>query len=587
MNLLLIDNKLPSLDVFINGINDNTKYITYDYSIETLSDLLTKISNLGQSSYSYLGFVFQDSGSIYDQLAFNEYFITINSSGNVLNNNVTNFISEIVSTYSIGTVDFLACNLLSYPIWKLFFENLETTNSIIVRASDDNTGNLFYGGNWILETTNEDIKLLYFTDSIDNWNHLLDNMPLAFNNGIIDSNGNLYWVGPNTGGQFGTGSSGDGATYGPFILNPTPFVGNISIPIRQIIASDQFCWVITNESENNFYTCGSNITGITFGTNRFKFSNKLSDNTTNIFGSGIKVEKISLSWSNGYTWAFGTIITNEPSNNIYLLGRYYSQIGSTTPSASTTTFTNPTNIGTFGPSNSAITGKKIVNATTCSRAGENVYGIIVLTDELTNNVYAHGNNGNFQLGLSSQTFYNWNNVTTGALNGKKVTALCSSQQTTMFLTTDSDNNMIYVGFNNAGQVGNGGNGVVSTPTQTTAFTGKFINFASLFTNSFVLTTENTNNLYASGTNTANSKGAPLLNTFSNTNFTGNPFSAKKVIYVTTFGQFSYALTDEAVNNYYAVGTGFNGPGTGRLRLSTTPDAGALLLLESFGNTYVN
>jgi hypothetical protein len=68
-------------------------------------------------------------------------------------------------------LDFLACNTL--PGWKPFYTSLEESG-LVVGASSDQTGNLKYGGNWLMENTKEDIQGIYFTKAIEYYKYLLD-----------------------------------------------------------------------------------------------------------------------------------------------------------------------------------------------------------------------------------------------------------------------------------------------------------------------------------------------------------------------------------------------------------------------------
>ena len=67
-------------------------------------------------------------------------------------------------------MDFLACNTLLNSLWLDYYQQLPT----IVGASNDATGNIRYGGDWIMETTSEDIESVYFTKNIDYYTYLLD-----------------------------------------------------------------------------------------------------------------------------------------------------------------------------------------------------------------------------------------------------------------------------------------------------------------------------------------------------------------------------------------------------------------------------
>lgn len=64
----------------------------------------------------------------------------------------------------ITNIDFLCCNTLKNTNWAKYFELLGTTRTI--GASNDQTGNANGNGDWIMETTNEDVKNIYFGSGI-------------------------------------------------------------------------------------------------------------------------------------------------------------------------------------------------------------------------------------------------------------------------------------------------------------------------------------------------------------------------------------------------------------------------------------
>ena len=67
-----------------------------------------------------------------------------------------------------------------------------------MRGSTDITGPIIYGGNFILESDNIDVKLLYFTEEIENWqgtlNAYLNDSVYGSNKLMKDINGNLIWL---------------------------------------------------------------------------------------------------------------------------------------------------------------------------------------------------------------------------------------------------------------------------------------------------------------------------------------------------------------------------------------------------------
>ena len=77
-------------------------------------------------------------------------------------------------------MDFLGCALLQSSDWKYTLDTLESEQHLHlnIRASDDNTGNLKVGADWVLETDNVNIKELYFNgESIEKWYYTLSVWP--------------------------------------------------------------------------------------------------------------------------------------------------------------------------------------------------------------------------------------------------------------------------------------------------------------------------------------------------------------------------------------------------------------------------
>ena len=84
---------------------------------------------------------------------------------------------DFIKRFNIKTsLDFLGCALLQSSDWKYTLETLETEQHLHlnIRASDDATGNLKVGADWVLETDNVNIKELYFDgESIEKWYYTL------------------------------------------------------------------------------------------------------------------------------------------------------------------------------------------------------------------------------------------------------------------------------------------------------------------------------------------------------------------------------------------------------------------------------
>lgn len=446
MNLLLIDSEIPGLDIFMKSCNTKTKFIVYNTKLVTFQMLDKKIATLNISRYNNLGFVFVNDYNIEKLFVDSNPFISYNQDG-ILDNLSTSYITYLIKKYQIKTIDFLACNLLGQRIWKNYFDYIAIKNNVKVRASDDLTGNLSSGGDWILESTGENVETLYFNGNIKYWNYLLDTGPDSQSTFVIsaDNSNNLYSCGDNSIGQLGLGDLISRNTF-QIVSNFSTNISNKKVV--SIVSGASFSLLITSESTNNLYSCGNNSSGqlglgITGNSSTFQ-------NVT----SGINAKKIiSISSGNSHS----LLLTNELTNNLYACGNNASgQLG----------LGDTTNRNTFQNITSGISGKKIKNI----NCGNN-YSFI-LTDDTINNLYSCGNNTTSQLGLNDTTNRNtFQNVTSGIF-GKKVLTASGGGGQSLILTNDISNNLYGCGDTSYGKLGTGVYPVAFMTANTTIISGQ-------------------------------------------------------------------------------------------------------------------
>lgn len=180
MNLLLVSREVPDFQVFVDSVNPNTRAIVYSPSM-TQQELLEQIQ---LTSVERLAIV-----SIKDNRFINQTRVT--ESDDVF--------QSLIQSLGIKTIDFLACNTLMDPRWTQFYTRLEASG-VVVGASNDRTGNLKYGGDWTMESTGEDIERIYFTNSIQYYNYLLDDRG---NTLFFFKDKQFYGLGSNSGGKMG------------------------------------------------------------------------------------------------------------------------------------------------------------------------------------------------------------------------------------------------------------------------------------------------------------------------------------------------------------------------------------------------
>ena len=196
-NILLIDNTIKNYQDIVDSVNSNTKVIVYSYSYtkEDLSNILMVFTTIER-----IGFIFftNEDGTV-QFLDYEPFFTPDMDNDNLM------FIINLIKKYNVRNIDFLACSTLLYDNWKCFYNTLMTNTSVIVGASDDKTGNIKYGGDWILESISQDIEFVYFTKNIEYYQYLFDNIGnfgTGFKYGIIDICNNFSSVSSNLNSQY-------------------------------------------------------------------------------------------------------------------------------------------------------------------------------------------------------------------------------------------------------------------------------------------------------------------------------------------------------------------------------------------------
>jgi len=185
-NIVLIDDTVSNYNIFINGCNEESFPILYNNRSKK-EDLINifKLFQVNQLNRIVLVFHNIYNGPkkfINDELFFNEI--------DMLNSNNVQFLINIINEYNIKNVDFLACGSLQFDLWNQYYNILQTNTNAIIGASNDDTGNIKYGADWVMENTNQDIKDIYFNSSIENYSDKLATIVNIF--GGLTTNNNIY-----------------------------------------------------------------------------------------------------------------------------------------------------------------------------------------------------------------------------------------------------------------------------------------------------------------------------------------------------------------------------------------------------------
>lgn len=205
-NILFIHSQVETSQ-FSSYCNVTTYPLVYDSNTSrtSINDFISNFNSINR-----IAFAFHDP-TIIDGIYENHLFLNmeplfdINES--IIDTATNNylFVKGLIQQFSLSNVDFLACNLLKYTEWKAYFESLQSIGNVIIGASDDNTGNIKYGGDWIMENTTENIKTIYFNETIGEYQYLLDtvsydNSSIAFAFAALKSDGSVVVWGDSTRG---------------------------------------------------------------------------------------------------------------------------------------------------------------------------------------------------------------------------------------------------------------------------------------------------------------------------------------------------------------------------------------------------
>jgi hypothetical protein len=184
-NILLIDKNVEKYQEIVNSVNSNTMAIVYSYLSrkEDLSGVLNNFVNIDR-----IAFAFSSNP--------NNCPVTFLDNQSFFHHSNISFLIDIFNKYNTKNADYLACNTLQYEIWDNYYNTLTNSTTTIIGASNNKTGNLNYGGDWLLENTSENIESIYFTNNIEYYTYLLDNtnwaQTLIYSSSIISYNNSLY-----------------------------------------------------------------------------------------------------------------------------------------------------------------------------------------------------------------------------------------------------------------------------------------------------------------------------------------------------------------------------------------------------------
>ena len=322
-NVLLIDNSVEGFQNFVDSVNKNTFPIVYSVS-SLKTDLLTLLQT-NFKSISRIGIVFTSSLETPKMfLDFKPLFLNDESVSENLQ-----FIIDVINQFQVKNIDYLACNTLNYQNYVTYYDTLKTATGVIIGSSNNKSGNIKYGGDWIMESTSQDIEFIYFTKSIEYYNYLLDSTYSTGSSpgGIaIDSAGNIYT-----------------ANYDSNNVSKITPAGVSSI----LGTTDDAPYGITIDSAGNIYTANAyscNVSKITpagittiLGTTDITPNGITIDSVGNIYTSNSNSNNVSKITPEGVSSIIGTTgdfpigITIDSVGNIYTVNYNSNNVSKITP----------------------------------------------------------------------------------------------------------------------------------------------------------------------------------------------------------------------------------------------------------------
>jgi alpha-tubulin suppressor-like RCC1 family protein len=434
VNLLLIDSRIPANELIVQAMNDNTQCIIFDYSVDTIETLKTKISEHPVQEFSSVGIIQHNySTPTYQLLHSMQPSVLENAEtmdGSLESwSELKDFVAFLKNSKKTQNYDLLACNIYSDPNWKYVLTLLDSQCAIHFRASSDTTG---WGGNWILESDSVDLTHLYFTDKIADYP-----FKLAASNtrhfGIL-INGKPYTCGLNSHGRLGHGTAGTNVATLTEMVRPTDISSDTTYVAVQIaLTCDSTCVLYSNGTDYKLYSCGYNESG--------KLGQGIAHDTAahprllpvslSMFDASYKTGLVNITISPSLS-SFFVVLNYATDFKIYGCGdNAFRSLGTGSNVAlSSLTLIPRTNI----PTGTYIT---------CFAAG-GLHTCLLMSN---NKVYSSGNNSHAQSG-GTAVFTEWTGLN---IAGKTIKTIAAGDLHNLVLYTD---NTIYgKGYSGGGQCG--------------------------------------------------------------------------------------------------------------------------------------
>ena len=479
MQLLLVDNRVKDVETVTQSLLPGIDYVLVDFETDTYETLVAKIP---VKKYESVG-IFEENYEL------NTYQLVSSFGNSVLTNVKTRdpnlqtwrqykqLLSYFKNTLQVNTLDLMGCNINSSPDWNYVIDYLRKQFQININSSNDNTGSPDFGGNWILESGNQNLIGKYFSNNIEKYQFILGQS--SNSSYVIASDNKLYGC-----GNSDNGTMNDADILSTVNFTQVPDVTNISKLC--VGPNSNFSFVI--KIDGSLWATGSNYDG-QLGTGNTKditiFTKVYTPSggvTCTAVSCGLSHTQILL--SDGSVWATGTNYYGElgtgnttqqnsftkvytPSGGITCTavscGSYHTQILLSDGSVRATGYNEFGQLGTGNTTDLSVftTVYTPSDGITCTAVSCGSYHTHILLSD--GSVRATGSNSYGQLGIENSGYLSVFTPSYTPSGGITCTAVSSGNAHTQILL--SDGSVRATGINWDGQLGTG-----NTTADVTVFT---------------------------------------------------------------------------------------------------------------------
>ena len=245
MQLLLVDNRVKDVQTVPQSLLPGVDHVLVNFETDTYETLVSKIP---VKTYESVG-IFQENYEL------NTYQLVSSFDTSVLTGVETedptldtwtqykSLLSYFKDTLQVNTLDLMGCNIHSSPDWNYVIDYLGKQFQISINSSNDNTGSPDFGGNWILESGNQDLIGKYFNNNINSYQFVLGQS--SNSSYVITTDNKLYGCGENDYGSMDNAdiSSTVNFTQLPNVTNVNTLVVGMGLNLFSfVIKSDGSLW---------------------------------------------------------------------------------------------------------------------------------------------------------------------------------------------------------------------------------------------------------------------------------------------------------------------------------------------------------